>query len=252
MYDIGSYSSTSVTFPAEVGLDFYLSDRVALRIATSYSFALTDMLDNYNDKVAKKYGTKSDGHPDIFSFTYFTMNFDLFSDAKTMMIEKMFANVDNWDYEVLMNDQDNDMVFDIWDKCPDTPNGVTVDSTGCPLDADNDGVFDYNDKEQNTPVGATVDDNGVQLNQDKLSEMFEQKNAVSRKAIKLIPVAPIWTRNITFTPGVIPAKFKQVDTDGDGYISFAELLRAVDAYFDEKSDFKTEDVYELNEFFFSQ
>lgn len=250
MFDIGSYSQTSVTFPAEVGLDFYLSDRVALRIATSYSFAMTDLLDNYNDKIAKKYGTKTDGHRDIFSFTYFTMNFDLFSDAKTLTIEKYFADIE-YDY-MLLADEDNDMVFDTWDKCPDTPVGVAVDSTGCPLDGDNDGVFDYIDKEQNTPIGATVDDQGVQLSEDKLTEIFEQKNAVSRNAIKLVPVAPIWTRNITFTPGVIPPKFKQVDNDGDGYISFAELLKAVDAYFDEKSEFKTEDVYELNEFFFSQ
>ena len=82
--------------------------------------------------------------------------------------------------------------------------------------------------------------------------MFEPKNAVNRKEIKLVPVAPMWTRSITFTPGVIPDKFKKVDLDGDGYISFVELLKAVDDYFDEKADFKTEDIYELNDFFFSQ
>jgi len=250
MYDIGTYSQTSVTFPAEVGLDFYLSDRVNLRIATSVSFALSDLLDNYNDKVAEKYGTKSNGRGDMFSFTYFTMNFDLFSDPKTMMIEKYFADIE-FDY-LLLADEDNDMVFDVWDKCPDTPIGVAVDSTGCPFDGDNDGIYDFEDQEQNTPTGATVDDKGVQLSEDKLSEMFEQKNAVSRKEVKVVPVAPIWTRNITFTPGIIPDKFKLVDTDGDGYISFAELLKAVDAYFDEKTNYKTEDIYELNEFFFSQ
>ncbi|MHC1702658.1 MAG: hypothetical protein AB9846_02010 [Tenuifilaceae bacterium] len=250
MYDIGDYTQTSVTVPIEVGLDFYLSERVNLRIASSFSFALTDLLDNYNEDVAKLYTAKSDGRRDMFSFTYFTMNFDLFSDPKTMMIEKMFADID-YDY-LLLADEDNDNVFDVWDKCPDTPMGEVVDSTGCPFDGDNDGVFDYDDQEQDTPQGATVDDQGVQLSEDKLSEMFEQKNAVSRKEIRVVPVAPIWTRNITFTPGVIPQKFKIADIDGDGYISFAELLKTVDAYFDEKTDFKTEDIYELNEFFFSQ
>ena len=40
--------------------------------------------------------------------------------------------------------------------------------------------------------------------------------------------------------------------DGDGYISFPELLKSVDDYFDEKTDYKPEDIYELNSFFFSQ
>lgn len=42
-------------------------------------------------------------------------------------------------------DADNDGVSDKKDKCPDTPAGVAVDKTGCPLDRDNDGVADYLD-----------------------------------------------------------------------------------------------------------
>jgi outer membrane protein OmpA-like peptidoglycan-associated protein len=43
-------------------------------------------------------------------------------------------------------DADNDGVSDSRDKCPDTPAGVTVDKTGCPLDKDGDGIADYLDK----------------------------------------------------------------------------------------------------------
>lgn len=42
-------------------------------------------------------------------------------------------------------DADQDGVSDKKDKCPDTPTGVAVDKTGCPLDRDNDGVADYLD-----------------------------------------------------------------------------------------------------------
>ncbi len=43
-------------------------------------------------------------------------------------------------------DTDNDGVPDRRDKCPDTPAGVKVTATGCPLDTDGDGVADYQDK----------------------------------------------------------------------------------------------------------
>jgi len=153
---------------------------------------------------------------------------------------------------VLLADQDNDGIMDMVDQCLDTPAGVEVDTVGCPLDSDNDGVFDYLDKESSTPKGATVDNQGVQLDEGKLSEMFEQKNAVLRKEIRVVPVAPIWTRNITYTPGIIPDKFKAVDADGDGYVSFTELLKTIDDYFDEKTTLNSDDIYELNNFFFSQ
>lgn len=42
-------------------------------------------------------------------------------------------------------DADNDGVADRNDKCPNTPAGIAVDKSGCPLDMDKDGVADYLD-----------------------------------------------------------------------------------------------------------
>ena len=42
-------------------------------------------------------------------------------------------------------DADKDGVADRMDKCANTPTGVSVDKTGCPLDLDKDGVPDYID-----------------------------------------------------------------------------------------------------------
>ena len=50
----------------------------------------------------------------------------------------------------------------------------------------------------------------------------------------------------------IPPKFKSVDADGDGYISFDELLKSIDNFFDFSSDFSSKDIYELQDFFFEQ
>lgn len=43
-------------------------------------------------------------------------------------------------------DSDNDGVCDLYDKCPDTPEGIAVDGAGCPLDTDGDGVPDSIDE----------------------------------------------------------------------------------------------------------
>lgn len=61
------------------------------------------------------------------------------------------------------NDSDRDGIPDSLDKCPDTPVGVEVDESGCPVvhvDSDGDGAFDDVDECPGTPVGAIVDDRG--------------------------------------------------------------------------------------------
>ena len=50
----------------------------------------------------------------------------------------------------------------------------------------------------------------------------------------------------------IPEKFKSVDADGDNYISFDEMLKEIDRYFDFESKLTAPDIYELNDYFFSQ
>ena len=63
-------------------------------------------------------------------------------------------------------DTDGDGVADNDDRCPNTPAGVRVDASGCPVDSDGDGVADYLDKCPNTPSGVKVDANGCPLDRD--------------------------------------------------------------------------------------
>jgi len=251
-HDLGKYPQLAFMVPLEAGFDFYLSYRVNLRVATSINYAFTDLLDNYDNKVAERYGLTANGYNDMFLFTNFSLHFDLFSDPKYIKIEQEFMELDYFDYEVMMADQDGDGVFDRFDECPDTPLGVEVDSLGCPFDSDFDGILDYMDDEPNTPQGAIVNERGVQLSPDALAQMFDMPTAVRREEIRVLPVAPIWTRSITFEPGTIPQKFRSFDSDGDGYISFEELLKAVEQFFDGTLNFSVEEIYELNNFFFSQ
>jgi len=65
-------------------------------------------------------------------------------------------------------DTDGDGVTDDMDKCPGTPAGTPVDSSGCPLpqDDDGDGVLNENDKCPGTPAGKKVDAVGCEIDGD--------------------------------------------------------------------------------------
>jgi OOP family OmpA-OmpF porin len=63
-------------------------------------------------------------------------------------------------------DDDGDGVTNDIDKCPGTPAGARVDASGCELDSDGDGVGDGRDQCPNTPAGAKVDERGCELDGD--------------------------------------------------------------------------------------
>ena len=63
-------------------------------------------------------------------------------------------------------DTDRDRVFDRYDRCPDTPPGILVNSRGCPSDHDHDGVPDGLDRCPGTPARAQVDDVGCAHDSD--------------------------------------------------------------------------------------
>lgn len=63
-------------------------------------------------------------------------------------------------------DDDGDGVTNDIDKCPGTPAGAKVDAAGCELDSDGDGVGDARDQCPNTPAGAKVDEKGCELDSD--------------------------------------------------------------------------------------
>jgi OOP family OmpA-OmpF porin len=63
-------------------------------------------------------------------------------------------------------DSDGDGVPDTNDRCPNTPEGVKVDSRGCPTDADGDGVPDDRDRCPDTPRGTKVNSDGCPADTD--------------------------------------------------------------------------------------
>ena len=251
IYGNDNIKTSTYAIVADAGFDLKVSDRVALRLATSYHYTGVDDIDGVSpDNTVGRIGKTGN---DAYSFTYLSLNIDLFSEAKTRIIENLFADVTgDFDY-TLIADSDRDGVLDLRDDCNDTPAGVPVDSVGCPHDDDRDGVPNYIDKEQFSNKGALVDEFGAELSANKIRDgLFQDLTAVERTEVYMVPVGLGWSKYAEMTDVEIPEKYKKLDQDGDAYISFDELLDAINGFFDFDSEFGTDDIYDLNNFFFAQ
>ena len=249
--DDNNYQQNAISIPVDLGLDFAISNRFTVRLGTSIHYTFTDYFDHLTPQNTRGY--KANNLKDIFTYTYVTLHLDLFSEAKTYTVDKLFADIE-FDY-TLFEDEDNDMVFDHADECPGTPLNVPVDSVGCPFDDDYDGVPNYMDKEPDTRMGAFVNSDGIEMTEDELLALLDNSSAVARKDIDLYiqKISDItYSRYYGVSNLEIPKKFLNVDKDGDGYISFDEVLDSIDDFFDFKSNLTSDDIYELNEFFFAQ
>ncbi len=245
-WGMGKYPQYAFVIPFDIGLDFQLSERMMLRIGNSFCYTFTDLLDHVSHKNTS--GIIGNKMHDFYNFTYVTYHLDLFSSPKMLKVERLFREVE-FD-PTFFDDEDIDGVFDGWDECPGTALGAVVDSFGCPVDSDNDGVADYMDKEIFTRPGAYVNNEGVEITENDLIAMLDKSMAVGRNEIDLYINQGAAGRRTGKLP--IPDKFKPVDTDKDNYISFDEMLKEIDKFFDFESTLTTEDIYELNSFFFSQ
>jgi hypothetical protein len=246
-WGLGQYTQYGFAVPLDFGLDMQLSNRIMIRLGHSFIYTFTDNIDHVSWKNTEgRIGNKGN---DMLNYTYLTFHFDLFSSAKTLKIDRLF--LDQEFDPMLMGDDDNDGWPDAMDDCPGTPLGVATDSTGCPLDSDNDGIYDYLDKEPFSRSGAYVNSEGVEITEDDVIALLNQSMAVGRNEVDFyIRKADAYSRK--GTGGPIPEKFKAIDTDKDNYISFDEMLKEIDRYFDFESQLSAPDIYELNSFFFAQ
>jgi opacity protein-like surface antigen len=247
----GQYNKYTLAVPIDVGIEYNVSNRTSVRLGYSYHINFTDYIDNITP-TNPILGITNRNRFDNLGYSYISLHFDLFSDPKTIRINRLLLELENFDYD-LIGDEDGDGVFDINDRCLHTPRGVEVDTAGCPFDTDGDGVPDYLDKQPYTPEGAVVDRDGVEI-PDSLALQVIAQEALPRNQVE----AFLQTMNDLGSGGrrghytEIPDKFKKLDLDGDGYLSFDEVLKAIDDFFDFESDLTTDDIYELNDFFFSQ
>lgn len=247
-YGLDDYAQYALAIPAEIGLDFQVTNRVMFKIASSAHYTLSDEIDHVSSK--NQYGRIGNAQHDWFTYSYFTIHLDLFSSDKTLTAERLYYELD-LDL-TMIGDEDGDGYFDAMDKCPGTPFGIEVDTAGCPLDSDLDRVLDYLDDEPNSRYGAYVDERGVEMSEEDVIASLDMSEAVNRADISKFIRTPDSYSHYNKSSVEIPAKFMFVDKDKDGYITYDEMMDAIDEFFEFESDLTTDDIHELNNFFFTQ
>jgi Ca2+-binding EF-hand superfamily protein len=245
---LGNYGQFNIAIPVDIGFDFNISDRVTLRAATSLHYTFTNKVDDLSlgdpDYKPKKGNN-------MFTFSYLSLHWDLFSSDKVRTVEAVFAELDYSDF-TMEEDEDNDGVLDRADLCPGTPEGIAVDENGCPIDSDGDGVPDYLDLEPNSRPGAIVDEYGVEVTENTIVELLDS-DAIRRRDVEShLMMHKLQNRQRRSESIPVPEKFKKEDRNNDGYISFDELLKTINDYCDGNSTCSSDDIAELNDFFFEQ
>lgn len=245
-----NYSKTTFTIPIRFGLKFEISENIDARISAAYILTFTDYLDNI-----------AGGGNDRMFYTSFGLQYNFGSSAKKDDKYKDFdfSAVDNTDF-------DGDGVNDIKDLCQNTPEGVKVDSKGCPLDGDKDGVPDYKDKELNTAEGVLVNSEGVTLTDEMIAMQEKMKDSVTTeyKVFKAEDLSQDEIDEIqkmyqqansssgTNESSSIPQKYQALDVDGDKFISAKEVTGAIDGFFEGENNLTAKDLNELIDFYFDQ
>jgi len=249
--DLGKYSQFTVAVPVDIGIDFNVSYRITLRAATSLHYAFSGFIDGKSSKATEPDFKGQKGN-NMFTFSYLSLNMDLFSSRKLVKEHLLTVEIEDEDLDLKYNDQDGDGIFDWWDECPDTPPGVAVDENGCPFDSDGDGVPDYLDREPNSRPGAIVDEFGVEITERTVVKLLNT-DAIRRSDVEnYLLMHKMQNRTNRGEALPIPAKFKKVDTNGDGYISFDELMKTINDFFDGSSSYSPDEIKELKDFFFDQ
>ena len=144
-----------------LGIQFKLGRRVSLSIEDKWSYTNDDLIDGqrWQEWPSPGYGGSAMTR-DIDNYNYLALGLNLHLGGKS--VEPLWwMNPLDYGYTEMKRprggnncdvDSDGDGVSDCFDRCPDTPAGVAVDTHGCPIDTDGDGVPDFKDKQLITPT----------------------------------------------------------------------------------------------------
>ncbi|GAB4423555.1 MAG: hypothetical protein OHK0039_40200 [Bacteroidia bacterium] len=165
---------------ATVGIRYRLSRRIEIELEHRLAWSNDDLLDGQRWQEAGGGGpdwasdqTALTRDFDSYNYTTIGLHFRLGPGEESLWWSNPLTEVYSSAQEArtiaqrLTEDSDQDGVPDLYDKEPDTPEGVQVDAWGRAQDLDGDGVLDNEDEEPFTPKGCDVDQYGRAIDSDK-------------------------------------------------------------------------------------
>lgn len=171
--------NTQPIIQAGFGARYRLSSRLELELEHRLSWTNDDLIDGQR---WEETGTLT-ADKDVYQQTTLGLHIRLGKGEEALWWDNPMRNVYNGIQESrevvrkLSEDSDDDGIPDLYDKEPDTPEGMVVDAAGRSLDSDGDGYPDSDDDEPFTPKGCDVDQNGVALDADNdgVSDCFDKE-----------------------------------------------------------------------------
>lgn len=243
---IENYNRWTFAVPLTFGLKWKFTPRLQGRVFGTYNITFTDWIDNVN----------ANDNNDKYLYAGFSIHY---------VIKKKDHTYDDVDFDALENsDKDEDGIIDTEDFCQNTPLGIEVDKSGCPLDADKDGVPDYMDKEPDTKEGVIVDEEGRELTDELLAERIAEKEKIVEERqqsfsedasqAKLDQISSEIEKNAGSNGGSsnIPLELQEADLDQNGIISSKEISAAIDGFFEGINNFSVKLLHDLIDYFFEQ
>ncbi len=242
-----NYKRNTFAVPLTLGFKWKLSERFHGRVFGTYNILFSDWIDNI----------KANGNNDK------SYNFGVGLHYVLKMKNKERRHrYDDVDFTAIDNsDSDGDGIKDDLDICQNTPEGIKVNGSGCPLDKDRDGIPDYLDKENDTKKGAIVDEEGRTLTPELLAQrkeaqlaMTTQRNVSFSEAPSLTTLDKIFDEIIESKSGVssIPPHLIEADVNHDGLISPEEVTGAIDGFFAGLNALSVHAINDLIDYFFEQ
>ncbi|HNS13207.1 MAG TPA: OmpA family protein [Bacteroidia bacterium] len=155
--------TTELVYPIGVGLKYRIVKPLSLHLEYALHLSNTDKIDGWYRLLSEN---------DNFTYVNLGLTYHIgFKDKPIQWVNPMQTiYADLYDMkdrvDMLSGDKDQDGVADMFDREPDTPEGVKVYGDGTAIDADGDGVPDWKDVEPFSPKGSQVDASGREIDTD--------------------------------------------------------------------------------------
>jgi len=241
------YDRNTFAVPVTLGFKWKLSQRLHGRFFGTYNITFTDWIDNIQEK-----GDNDKNFNFGFGIHYVLKMKN--KERRHRYDEVDFLAIDN-------SDEDGDGIKDDIDICQNTPKGIKVNGSGCPLDKDRDGIPDYLDKESDTKKGAMVDEQGRTLTAELIAKRKEARLAMTTQRNVSFSEAPSATTldkifdeivEDKSETNTIPPNLIEADINHDGLISPDEVTGAIDGFFAGMNALSVKAINELIDYFFEQ